>query len=155
MNKILFLGILILFGVVFLYLMFNPPRAKKYNLKRLNLNDDNNLNSEILGKELFVAKSSRKFILPTEFDLWSEIALFENCIVFKRNNKEKKVYFSEIYEIEPMLINSFFVKGKYFGYVFKCKDNSKIIVKSNDIEDLELFMEKLFDLFPKEMIREI
>ena len=28
MNKILFLGILILFGVVFLYLMFNPPRAK-------------------------------------------------------------------------------------------------------------------------------
>lgn len=155
MNKILFLGILILFGVVFLYLMFNSPRAKKYNLKRLNLNDDNNLNSEILGKELFVAKSSRKFILPTEFDLWSEIALFENCIVFKRNNKEKKVYFSEIYEIEPMLINSFFVKGKYFGYVFKCKDNSKIIVKSNDIEDLELFMEKLFDLFPKEMIREI
>ena len=33
MNKILFLGILILFGLVFLYLMFNPPRAKKYNLK--------------------------------------------------------------------------------------------------------------------------
>lgn len=91
MNKILFLGILILFGVVFLYLMFNPPRAKKYNLKRLNLNDDNNLNSEILGKELFVAKSSRKFILPTEFELWTEIVLFENCIVFKRNNKEEKV----------------------------------------------------------------
>ena len=135
--------------------MFNPPRAKKYNLKRLNLNDDNNLNSEILGKELFVAKSSRKFILPTEFDLWTEIVLFEHCIVFKRNNKEKKLYFSEINEIEPMLINSFFVKGKYFGYIFKCKDNSKIIVKSNDIEDLELFMEKLFDLFPKEMIREI
>ena len=155
MNKILFLGILILFGVVFLYLMFNPPRVKKYNLKRLNLNDDNNLNSEILGKELFVAKSSRKFILPTEFDLWTEIVLFEHCIVFKRNNKEKKLYFSEINEIEPMLINSFFVKGKYFGYIFKCKDNSKIIVKSNDIEDLELFMEKLFDLFPKEMIREI
>jgi len=154
MNKILFLGILILFGVVFLYLMFNPPKRKKYNLKSLTFKN-NNLYTEALGKELFVAKSSRKFILPTEFDLWSEIALFENCIVFKRNNKEKKVYFSEIYEIEPMLINSFFVKGKYFGYVFKCKDNSKIIVKSNDIEDLELFMEKLFDLFPKEMIREI
>ena len=154
MNKILFLGILILFGLVFLYLMFNPPRAKIYNLKRLNLNDDNNLNSEILGKELFVAKSSRKFILPTEFDLWTEIVLFEHCIVFKRNNKEKKLYFSEINEIEPMLINSFFVSGKYFGYIFKCKDNS-IIVKSNNIEDLELFMEKLFDLFPKEMIREI
>ena len=149
MNKILFLGVLILFGLVFLYLMFNPPRAKKYNLKRLNLNDDNNLNSEILGKELFVAKSSRKFILPTEFELWTEIVLFEHCIVFKRNNKEKKLYFSEINEIEPMLINSFFVSGK-----FRCKDNS-IIVKSNNIEDLELFMEKLFDLFPKEMIREI
>ena len=104
MNKILFLGILILFGLVFLYLMFNPPRAKKYNLKRLNLSDDNNLNSEILGKELFVAKSNRKFILPTEFDLWTEIVLFEHCIVFKRNNKEKKLYFSEINEIEPMLI---------------------------------------------------
>lgn len=154
MNKILFLGILILFGVVFLYLMFNPPKRKKYNLKSLTFKN-NNLYTEALGKELFVAKSSRKFILPTEFDLWSEIALFENCIVFKRNNKEKKVYFSEINEIEPMLINSFFVKGKYFGYVFKCKDNSKIIVKSNDIEDLELFMEKLFNLFPKEMIREI
>ena len=154
MNKILFLGILILLGVVFLYLMFNPPKRKKYNLKSLTLKN-NNLYTEALGKELFVAKSSRKFILPTEFDLWSEIALFENCIVFKRNNKEKKVYFSEIYEIEPMLINSFFVKGKYFGYVFKCKDNSKIIVKSNDIEDLELFMEKLFNLFPKEMVREI
>ena len=154
MNKILFLGVLILFGLVFLYLMFNPPRAKKYNLKRLNLNDDNNLNSEILGKELFVAKSSRKFILPAEFELWTEIVLFENGIVFKRNNKEKKLYFSEINEIEPMLINSFFVSGKYFGYIFRCKDNS-IIVKSNNIEDLELFMEKLFDLFPKEMIREI
>ena len=154
MNKILFLGILILFGVVFLYLMFNTPKRKKYNLKSLTFKN-NNLYTEALGKELFVAKSSRKFILPTEFDLWSEIALFENCIVFKRNNKEKKVYFSEIYEIEPMLINSFFVKGKYFGYVFKCKDNSKIIVKSNDIEDLELFMEKLFNLFPKEMVREI
>ena len=154
MNKILFLGILILFGVVFLYLMFNPPRAKKYNLKSLTFKN-NNLYTEALGKELFVAKSSRKFILPTEFELWTEIVLFENCIVFKRNNKEKKVYFSEIYEIEPMLINSFFVKGKYFGYVFKCKDNSKIIVKSNDIKDLELFMEKLFELFPKEMVREI
>lgn len=154
MNKILFLGILILFGVVFLYLMFNPPKRKKYNLKSLTFKN-NNLYTEALGKELFVAKSSRKFILPTEFDLWSEIALFENCIVFKRNNKEEKLYFSEINEIEPMLINSFFVKGKYFGYVFKCKDNSKIIVKSNNIEDLELFMEKLFDLFPKEMIREI
>ena len=53
-----------------------------------------------------------------------------------------------------MLINSFFVSGKYFGYIFRCKDNS-IIVKSNNIKDLELFMEKLFDLFPKEMIREI
>ena len=83
MNKILFLGILILFGVVFLYLMFNPPRAKKYNLKKLNLNDDNNLNSEILGKEQFVAKSSRKFIFPTEFELWSEIALFEKYIFLK------------------------------------------------------------------------
>lgn len=155
MNKILFLGILILFGVVFLYLMFNPPRARKYNLKKLTFNNKNNFSCETLGKELFVAKSSRKFILPTEFDLWTEIVLYENGIVFKRNNKEKKVYFSEIYEIEPMLINSFFVKGKYFGYVFKCKDNSKIIVKSNNIKDLELFMEKLFDLFPKEMIREI
>lgn len=154
MNKILFLGILILFGLVFLYLMFNPPRRKKYNLKRITFNNKNKLSSETLGKELFVAKSSRKFILPTEFDLWTEIVLFEHCIVFKRNNKEKKLYFSEINEIEPMLINSFFVSGKYFGYIFKCKDNS-IIVKSNNIEDLELFMEKLFDLFPKEMIREI
>lgn len=154
MNKILFLSILILFGLVFLYLMFNPPRAKKYNLKSLTFKNKNNLSSKTLGKELFVAKSSRKFILPTEFDLWTEIVLFEHCIVFKRNNKEKKLYFSEINEIEPMLINSFFIKGKYFGYIFKFKDNS-IIVKSNNIEDLELFMEKLFDLFPKEMIREI
>ncbi|MFT4452540.1 hypothetical protein [Parvimonas sp. G1425] len=155
MDKFIILGILVLLGFVFLYLMFNPLRAKKYNLKRLNLNDDNNLNSETLGKELFIAKSSRKFILPTEFDLWTEIVLFENGIIFKRNNKEKKLFFSDIYEIEPMLINSLFVKGKYFGYIFKCNDNSKIIVKSNDIEDLELFMEKLFDLFPKEMVREI
>lgn len=154
MDKFIILGILILLGLVFLYLMFNPPKRKKYNLKSLTFKN-NNLYTEALGKELFVAKSSRKFILPTEFELWTEIVLFENGIVFKRNNKEKKLYFSEIYEIEPMLINSFFVKGKYFGYVFKCKDNSKIIVKSNDIKDLELFMEKLFDLFPKEMIREI
>ena len=153
MDKFIILGILVLLGFVFLYKMFNPPRARKYNLKRLTFKN-NNLYTEALGKELFVAKSNRKFILPTEFDLWTEIVLFEHCIVFKRNNKEKKLYFSEINEIEPMLINSFFVSGKYFGYIFKCKDNS-IIVKSNNIEDLELFMEKLFDLFPKEMIREI
>ncbi len=154
MDKFIILGILVLLGFVFLYKMFNPPRARKYNLKSLTFKN-NNLYTEALGKELFVAKSSRKFILPTEFELWTEIVLFEHGIVFKRNNKEEKLYFSEINEIEPMLINSFFVKGKYFGYVFKCKDNSKIIVKSNDIKDLELFMEKLFDLFPKEMIREI
>lgn len=154
MDKFIILGILILLGLVFLYLMFNPPKRKKYNLKSLTFKN-NNLYTEALGKELFVAKSNRKFILPTEFELWTEIVLFENGIVFKRNNKEEKLYFSEINEIEPMLINSFFVKGKYFGYVFKCKDNSKIIVKSNDIEDLELFMEKLFNLFPKEMVREI
>lgn len=154
MDKFIILGILVLLGFVFLYKMFNPPRARKYNLKRLTFKN-NNLYTEALGKELFVAKSSRKFILPTEFELWTEIVLFENCIIFKRNNKEKKVYFSEIYEIEPMLINSLFVKGKYFGYIFKCKDNSKIIVKSNDIEGLELFMEKLFNLFPKEMVIEI
>ena len=154
MDKFIILGILILLGLVFLYLMFNPPKRKKY-LKRLTFNNENNFSCKTLGNELFIAKSSRKFILPTEFDLWTEIVLFENGIVFKINNKEKKLYFSEINEIEPMLINSFFVKGKYFGYVFKCKDNSKIIVKSNDIEDLELFMEKLFNLFPKEMVREI
>lgn len=153
MYKFIILGILILLGLIFLYLMFNPPKAKKYNLKRLTLNN-NNLSSEILGKELFVSKSSRKFNLPTEFDLWTEIVLFENGIVFKRNNKEKKLYFSEINEIEPILINSFFVKGKYFGYIFNCKGDS-IIVKSNDIKDLELFMEKLFKLFPKEMIEKV
>lgn len=153
MDKFIILGILILLGLVFLYLMFNPPKVKKYNLKKLTLNNIN-LSSEILGKELFVSKSSRKFNLPTEFDLWTEIVLFENGIVFKRNNKEKKVYFSEITEIEPILINSFFVKGKYFGYIFNCKGDS-IIVKSNDIKDLELFMEKLFELFPKEMIEKV
>ena len=153
MEKFIILGILILLGLVFLYLMFNPPKVKKYNLKRLTLNN-NNLSSEILGKELFVSKSSRKFNLPTEFGLWTEIVLFENGIVFKRNNKEKKLYFSEINEIEPILINSFFVKGKYFGYIFNCKGDS-IIVKSNDINDLELFMEKLFELFPKEMIEKV
>lgn len=153
MDKFIILGILILLGLVFLYLMFNPPKVKKYNLKRLTLNN-NNLSSEILGKELFVSKSSRKFNLSTEFDLWTEIVLFENGIVFKRNNKEKKLYFSEINEIEPILINSFFVEGKYFGYIFNCKGDS-IIVKSNDIKDLELFMEKLFELFPKEMIEKV
>lgn len=154
MDKFIILGILILLGFVFLYKMFNPPKRKKYNLKKLTFNNKNNFSCETLGKELFVAKSSRKFILPTEFDLWTEIVLFENGIEFKRNNKEKKVYFSEIYEIEPMLINSLFVKGKYFGYIFNCKGDS-IIIKSNNINDLELFMEKLFELFPKEMIREI
>lgn len=155
MDKFIILGILILLGLGFLYKMFNPQRARKYNLKRLTFNNENNFSCETLGNELFIAKSSRKFILPTEFDLWTEIVLFENGIAFKRNNKEKKLFFSEIYEIEPILINSLFVNGKYFGYIFKCKDNSKIIVKSNDIEDLELFMEKLFELFPKEMIEKV
>lgn len=154
MDKFIILGILILLGLVFLYLMFNPPKRKKYNLKSLTFNNENNFSCKTLGNELFIAKSSRKFILPTEFDLWTEIVLFENGIAFKRNNKEKKVYFSEIYEIEPMLINSLFVKGKYFGYIFNCKGDS-IIVKSNDIKDLELFMEKLFELFPKEMIEKV
>ena len=86
--------------------------------------------------------------------MWTEIVLFENGIAFKRNNKEKKLFFSDIYEIEPMLINSLFVKGKYFGYIFNCRGDS-IIVKSNDIKDLELFMEKLFELFPKEMIEKV
>ena len=92
MDKFIILGILILLGLVFLYLMFNPPKRKKYNLKRLTFNNENNFSCKTLGNELFIAKSSRKFILPTEFDLWTEIVLFENGIVFKINNKEKNKY---------------------------------------------------------------
>ena len=88
--------------------------------------------------------------MPTEKDLWTEINLFENGIALKKNRKEKTIFFSEIRAIEPFLVNSLFVKGKYFGYEVKLRGNEKIKLKSCDLWDLDVFIEKLCELFPPE-----
>ena len=86
-------------------------------------------------------------ILPWEFDLWTQVNLFENGFVLKRYKKEKVIFFYELTAIEPMLINSLFTKGKYFGYKLNSKNGSTAILKSSNLCDLDIFIGKLCSLF--------
>ena len=152
MYTILYVLFLCISGYFFIYKMFNPPLGPHYQLKSITFTMDRHKVDKInqLGKYIYSIKSKRRFILPTEFDLWSEIILFENGIVFKRNKKEKTVFFHELYAIEPMLIHSLFVKGKYFGYALQFRNNERIDIKSCDLEELDVLIEKLCLLFPDE-----
>ena len=133
-TKIIYLSILIILGVFFIKKMVNPPIGPRYKFKMI----------------MFTIKSRSKLILPWEFDLWTQADLFENGIVFKRKKREKTVFFYELYAIQPLLLNSLFVKGKYFGYAFTFRDKGEIILKSCDMHDLDVFIEKLCFLFPPE-----
>ena len=60
------------------------------------------------------------------------------------------MFFHELYAIEPMLIHSLFVKGKYFGYALQFRNNERIDIKSCDLEELDVLIEKVCLLFPDE-----
>ena len=128
--------------------MFNPPVGPKYKLKSILFNPENSQVSQELGKLIFISKGKRKIILPTEFDLWTEAKLFEKGIVLKKNKKERTIFFGELSSIEPFLVNSLFVKGKYFGYSFVLKNKKdKIELKISDMIDLDVFFDELCKLF--------
>ena len=154
MYTILYALFLCISGYFFIYKMFHPPLGPHYQLKTIIFTMNGHKVDKInqLGKYIYSIKSKRRFILPTEFDLWSEVILFENGIVFKRNKKEKVVFFHELYPIEPILINSLFVKNKYFGYIFKFKNKNKILLKSCNLYDLDIWITHLCSLFPSEII---
>ena len=157
MYTILYALFLCISGYFFIYKMFHPPLGPHYQLKTIIFTMNGHKVDKInqLGKYIYSIKSKRRFILPTEFDLWSEVILFENGIVFKRNKKEKVVFFHELYAIEPILINSLFVKNKYFGYIFKFKNKNKILLKSCNLYDLDIWISHLCSLFHSEVIEAI
>lgn len=93
---------------------------------------------------------NNKFILPWEFDLWLQIDLFENAIVLKRYNKGRVIFFYELIEIEFILINSLFTKGKYFGYVLNGENGNRTVLKSSYLCDLDIFISELCSLFKQE-----
>ena len=146
-DKFIYLGILVIFGVFFIIKMFNPPSVPQYKLKTISFADKKLPKTTDLGKHIFISKAKNKLILPWEFDLWSQADLFENAIVLKRYKKEKVIFFYELTAIEPMLINSLFTKGKYFGYKLNGKDGSAAILKSSNLCDLDIFIGKLCSLF--------
>lgn len=148
MDKILIIIVLFGIGIFFIGKMFNPPVGPKYKLKSILFNTENSQISQELGKLIFISRGKRKFILPTEFDLWTEAKLFENGIVLKKNKKERTIFFGELSSIEPFLVNSLFVKGKYFGYSLTLKNKKeKIDLKSCDMNDLDVFIDELCKLF--------
>ena len=151
MDKILIIIILFGIGIFFIGKMFNPPVGPKYKLKSILFNSENNQISQELGKLIFISSGKRKIILPTEFDLWTEAKLFENGIVLKKNKKERTIFFGELSSIEPFLVNSLFVKGKYFGYSFKLNNKKeRVELKSCDMNDLDVFIDELCKLFSQE-----
>ena len=151
MDKILIIIILFGIGIFFIGKMFNPPVGPKYKLKSILFNTENSQISQELGKLIFISKGKRKIILPTEFDLWTEAKLFEKGIVLKKNKKERTIFFGELSSIEPFLVNSLFVKGKYFGYSFTLKNKKeKIDLKSCDMNDLDVFIDEVCKLFSQE-----
>lgn len=146
-DKFIYLGILVILGVFFIGKMFNPPFGPQYNLKTISFADKKLPKATELGKHIFISKSKSKLILPWEFDLWTQADLFENAIVLKRYKKEKIIFFYELTAIEPMLINSLFTKGKYFGYKLNSKDGNATILKGANLRDLDIFIGKLCSLF--------
>ena len=137
-DKFIYLGVLVIFGVFFISKMFNPPSGPQYKLKTISFADKKLPKATDLGKHIFISKAKSKLILPWEFDLWTQVNLFE---------KEKVIFFYELTAIEPMLINSLFTKGKYFGYKLNSKDGSTAILKSSNLCDLDIFIGKLCSLF--------
>lgn len=146
-DKFIYLGVLVILGVFFISKMFNPPSGPQYKLKTISFADKKLPKATDLGKHIFISKAKSKLILPWEFDLWAQADLFENAIVLKRYKKEKVIFFYELNAIEPMLINSLFTKGKYFGYKLNGKDGSAAILKSSNLCDLDIFIGKLCSLF--------
>ena len=132
--------------------MLKPPQGSKYTLKSIAFRSDR-LPADVLGSLLYTAKGAG-LILPTELDLWSKVCLYEHGLVLRRNKKEKILFFSEIAAIEPFLVNSLFVKGKYYGYDIQLRNKDKdssILLKSSDIPQLGELMDKLIDAAEKEI----
>lgn len=77
-------------------------------------------------------------------DLYSEVNLFENGILLKRNKKERIIFFHELFAIRSYVINSLFVKAKYFGYELILRNREKINIESNNLPMLDEFTEKLY-----------
>ena len=146
-DKFIYLGILVIFGVFFISKMFNPPSGPQYKLKTISFADKKLPKATDLGKHIFISKSKSKLILPWEFDLWTQADLFENAIVLKRYKKEKIIFFYKLNAIEPMLINSLFTKGKYFGYKLNSKNGSAAILKGANLCDLDIFIGEVCSLF--------
>lgn len=150
MDRIVCLAILAVLGVFFARKMFNPPAGPHTRLKMIIFarGAKEIPRTTELGRPIFMSKAKSKWPLPWEFGLWTEIDLFENGIVLKRYKKEKHIFFHELKAIEPFLINSLFVKGNYFGYELELKNKSKIILRSNELSDLDIFIDKLWSLVP-------
>ena len=151
-DKFIYLAILLVVGVFVFRKMINPSRGPRYHLKTIlfAMGVKEIPKTTELGGHIFTSKAKRKWILPWEFDVWEQVDLFENGIVLKRRKKEKHIFFHEVYAIEPLLIHSLFIKGKYFGYVFECKDKSNLTLNSRDLCDLDIFINELCSLFPSE-----
>lgn len=152
MDKFIYLTILAVAGIFVFKKMVNPPVGPKYQLKAILfvMGVKEIPKTTELGRHIFTSKARNNRIVLWIFDLWAQIDLFEHGIVLRKAKKEKIVFFHELYAIEPLLINSYFVKGKYFGYIFECRDKSNITLKSCDLCDLDIFINELCSLFPEE-----
>ena len=89
MKQFLVIGLLAILGVFLIKKVLKPPVGPSYKLKTIIFAMGSVPIPMVteLGNLIFVSKGKRKFILPTEFDLWQEVKLFENGIVLKRNKK--------------------------------------------------------------------
>ena len=151
MGKIIYLAILIV-AVIALFRKIMNTSGPHFQLKTILfvMGIKEIPKTTQLGRYIFSSKSKRKLLLPWDPDLWTQVDLFENGIVLRRHEKEKTLFFYEIYAIEPLLISSLFVKGKYFGYMFECRDNTNITLKSHNLCDLDKLINEICALFPDE-----
>ena len=112
-DKFIYLGILVILGVFFIIKMFNPPFGPQYNLKTISFADKKLPKTTDLGKHIFISKAKNKLILPWEFDLWTQVDLFENAIVLKRYKKEKVIFFYKLKVVD------------YLCFIFRSADGLK------------------------------
>lgn len=151
-TRLIFLAVLLALVLFFIYMKFNAPRGPHYRLKLIQFNIDPNVINETgeLGKRIFTSNTIKKFMLPWDQNIWAQVDLHENGIVIIRKNQEIPMLFSEIYDIEPLLVHSLFIIGKHFGYKINAMDGRSIILKSTNLGELDVLIDKLCALFPPE-----
>lgn len=89
------------------------------------------------------------FIVPLGASLWNlqnytrTIKAYENGLVIKTIFGKQEFYYRSIESLNLYLVNGYFTKGKYFGYIIKINERKSIQFDSRSYKKIEDFINVL------------